>query len=63
MTLPEVSSWTMSGSLLTSLQSANLEFDLVFGFDHANSIFDLVKTSSRQGMMEMYQGNVSTCAC
>lgn len=55
MTLPEVSSWTMSGSLLTSLQSANLEFDFHFGFDHANSIFDLVKTSSRQGIMEMYQ--------
>lgn len=55
MLLPNLSSWTTSDALLTSLQSANLEFDFVFGFDHADSIFDLVKTSSRQGVMEMYQ--------
>jgi len=55
MILPDLSSWTVSDTLLVSLQSANLEFDFVFGYDHADSIFDLVKTSSRQGVMEMYQ--------
>lgn len=55
MLLSSLSSWAVSESLLISIQSANLDFDFVFGFDHAESIFDLVKTSSRQGVMETYQ--------
>ncbi len=55
MLLFDLTSWTVSESLFRSLESAAFEFDLVYGSDHAQSILDLVNTSSRQGMMEIYE--------
>ena len=55
MLLLDLAAWSVSESLLRSLQSAGFEFDLVYGSDHADSILDLVNTSSRQGMMEIYE--------
>ena len=55
MLLFDLTAWTVSESLLRRLESAAFEFDLVYGSDHAQSILDLVNTSSRQGMMEIYE--------
>ena len=55
MLLFDLTAWSVSESLLRSVQSAGFEFDLVYGSDHADSILDLVNTSSRQGMMEIYE--------
>ena len=55
MLLPGLASWSVLENLLSSLQSAEIEFDLVYGLDHAESIHDLISTSSRQGIMEIYQ--------
>ena len=55
MLLHGLAAWSVSGSLLRSLQSAGFEFDLVYSSGHADSILDLVNTSSRQDMMETYK--------
>ena len=59
MLLFDLTAWNVSDSLLRSVQSAGFEFDLVYGPDHAASILDLVNTTSRQGMMEMYELAIS----
>ncbi|KAK3172054.1 hypothetical protein OEA41_004138 [Lepraria neglecta] len=55
MLLTDLTSWSVSEPLVSSLKSAEIEFDLVYGLDHAESIYDLINTSSRQGIMEIYQ--------
>ena len=55
MLLTDLTSWSVSEHLVSSLKSAQIEFDLVYGLDHAESIHDLLNTSSRQGIMEIYQ--------
>ena len=55
MLLTDLTSWSVSEHLVSSLKSAEIEFDLVYGLDHAESIHDLLNTSSRQGIMEIYQ--------
>jgi beta-N-acetylhexosaminidase len=41
--------------LVHSLQSAEVTYDLVHGWDYADSIIDHVKTNSRQGVMDIYK--------
>lgn len=55
MLLPGLNSWTPREALISSLEHADLEFDLVYGPDHAEAVLDLVRTSSRQGITEIYQ--------
>lgn len=55
MLLKGLDSWSPRESLLSSLQIAEMEFDLVYGVDHGESVLDVVKTSSRQGIAEIYQ--------
>ena len=55
MFLPELNSWTPRETLLSSLQRYNIDFDLVYGSDHVESVLDVVKTNSRQGITELYQ--------
>jgi beta-N-acetylhexosaminidase len=38
-----------------SLQGAGAAFDLVYGWDYAGQILDHVKTSNRQGLVEVYK--------
>lgn len=54
MALFNLQSWTKSERLTSSLHDAEVEFDLVQGAEHARPILDLVRTSSRLGMAEIY---------
>ena len=55
MLLPNLESWAPRETLTSSLEHLDVEFDLVFDLDHAHSILDVVRTSSRQGIVEIYQ--------
>jgi beta-N-acetylhexosaminidase len=53
--LRPLSTWVPPEGLAQSLQSADVDYDLVCGWDYAESILDHVKTNSRQGVMEIYK--------
>ncbi|KAL1988618.1 hypothetical protein VTN96DRAFT_9013 [Rasamsonia emersonii] len=53
--LRSLSTWVPPEGLAKSLQSAEVDYDLVYGWDYADSILDHVKTNSRQGVMEIYK--------
>ncbi|KAL9581080.1 MAG: hypothetical protein Q9212_004114 [Teloschistes hypoglaucus] len=55
MILRDLSRWTAPEKIVRSMQHAEVEFELVHGRQHADSILEHVKTSSRQGVMETYQ--------
>lgn len=55
MLLNGLDSWSPRETLLSSLQNADMDFDLVYGVDHAESVLDVANTSSRQGIAEVYQ--------
>lgn len=47
--------WRAPEAITKSVQRAELEFDLVYGREHSNSILDHVQMSSRQGVVEIYK--------
>ena len=47
--------WRAPEGITKSVQRAELDFDMVHGWDHSTSILDHIKTSSRQGVMEIYR--------
>lgn len=51
----QLSAWVPPEGLAQSLQSADVDYDLVHGWDYAATIFDHVKTNTRQGVMEIYK--------
>lgn len=53
--LRNLSTWSPPEGLAKSLQSADVSYDLVYGWDYAESILDHIKTNSRQGVMEIYK--------
>lgn len=53
--LRPLSTWVAPEGLTKSLQTAEVDYDLVYGWEYADSIIDHVKTSSRQGVMEIYK--------
>lgn len=55
MVMRNLTTWTPPDGLAKSLQSAEIEFDLVYGWSYADSILDHVKTNSRQGVSEIYK--------
>ncbi|KAF2097906.1 glycoside hydrolase [Rhizodiscina lignyota] len=57
MVARNLSSWSTPEGMAKSLQSAGgaAEFDLVYGWDYAGPILDHVKTSNRQGLLEVYK--------
>ncbi|KAL8692335.1 MAG: hypothetical protein Q9218_002628 [Villophora microphyllina] len=55
MILKDLSRWSAPENIVRSMQHAEVEFELVHGRHHADSILEHVKTSSRQGVMEIYQ--------
>lgn len=55
MLLQGLDSWAPRETLLSSLINTRIEFDLVYGVDHAESVLDVVNTSSRQGIDEIYR--------
>ena len=55
MILKGLSTWSAPEKLGRSMQKAGVEFDLVHGQQHAESIIGHVKKTSRQGVVEVYQ--------
>lgn len=55
MVMRNLATWNPPEGLAKSLQSAEVEFDLVYGWEYADSILDHVKTNSRQGVVEIYK--------
>lgn len=53
--LRPLSSWSPPVGLAKSLHTNEIDYDLVYGLDYAESIFDHIKTNSRQGVMEIYK--------
>jgi beta-N-acetylhexosaminidase len=47
--------WTPPEGMAKSLASAGIQFDLVYGWDYAGPVLDLIKTSNRQGLAEVYK--------
>ncbi|PGH18729.1 hypothetical protein AJ80_04382 [Polytolypa hystricis UAMH7299] len=55
MVLRNLEKWVPPEGLAKSLQNADVDYDLVYGWDYAESVFDHVKTNTRQGVMEIYK--------
>ncbi|KAL1953720.1 hypothetical protein VTO42DRAFT_2318 [Malbranchea cinnamomea] len=55
MMLRNLETWSPPEGLAKSLQNPDVNYDLVYGWDYAEAILDHVKTSSRQGIMEIYK--------
>ncbi|CBF84813.1 hypothetical protein AN1416.2 [Aspergillus nidulans FGSC A4] len=53
--LRNLQTWSPPEGLVNSLQSADAVYDLVHGWDYADSIIDHVKTNSRQGVIDIYK--------
>lgn len=53
--LHNLSNWSPPDGLVKSLQNAEVDYDLVYGWDYAESILAHIKTNSRQGVMEIYK--------
>ncbi|KAF9894197.1 hypothetical protein FE257_007699 [Aspergillus nanangensis] len=53
--LRNLSTWTPPDGLIQGLQNADVAYDLVYGWDYANSILDHIKTNSRQGVIDIYK--------
>jgi beta-N-acetylhexosaminidase len=47
--------WSPPEGMAKSLASAGIQFDLVYGWDYAGPVLDLIKTSNRQGLAEVYK--------
>lgn len=53
--LRNLATWAPPDGLVQSLQGADVSYDLVHGWDYAESILDHVKTNSRPGVTEIYR--------
>jgi len=48
-------SWSPPDGMAKSLQSAGVDFDLVYGWQYAGPVLDHIKTNNRQGLAEVYK--------
>ncbi|GAB1198224.1 hypothetical protein APSETT444_007537 [Aspergillus pseudonomiae] len=53
--LRNLSSWKPPNGLIQGLQNADVIYDLVYGWDYADTILDHIKTNSRQGVIDIYK--------
>ncbi|KAF5863405.1 hypothetical protein ETB97_010163 [Aspergillus alliaceus] len=53
--LRNLMSWNPPDGLIQGLQNADVIYDLVYGWDYADSILDHIKTNSRQGVIDIYK--------
>ncbi|KAL2869934.1 putative beta-N-acetylglucosaminidase [Aspergillus lucknowensis] len=53
--LRALQTWSPPEGLVSSLQNAEVAYDLVHGWDYADSIIDHIKTNSRQGVIDIYK--------
>ena len=64
MALPNLHAWTAPDRLASAVHNAEVEFDLIQGAEHAGQVLDLVRTSSRVGVIETYElalANQASC--
>lgn len=54
MVLKSLSEWKAPDSIVGSIRRAGWDFDLINGREHTSSVLDHIKTSSRQGIQEIY---------
>ena len=55
MMMLNLSPWSPPADVARSLQHQDIQFDIVQGSEYAASLNDHVRTTSRQGMLEVYQ--------
>ena len=55
MILRNLSNWSAPENIVKNLQQIEVEFDLVHGLEHSNSILGHVQTSPSQGIIEVYK--------
>jgi beta-N-acetylhexosaminidase len=55
MVARNLSSWSPPDGMAKSLQSAGVDFDLVYGWEYAGPVLDHIKTNNRQGLAEVYK--------
>ena len=55
MMLKNLRSWKAPETIARSLQSEDIDFDLIHGWEHAASVLDHIQSTSRQGITEIYQ--------
>ena len=55
MILRNLQSWKAPETIARSLHTEDIDFDLIHGWEHAGTILDHVQTTSRQGILEIYQ--------
>ena len=55
MLLRDLSKWSAPESIVKSLKYLDVEFSLIHGSKHSNSILDHVQTSPKQGDVEVYK--------
>ena len=55
MMMRSLSTWSPPADAARSLQNQDMQFDIVHGSEYAASLNDHVRTTSRQGMLEVYQ--------
>ncbi|KAF2167845.1 glycoside hydrolase family 3 protein [Zasmidium cellare ATCC 36951] len=55
MVARNLATWTPPDGMAKSLQSAGVDFDLVYGWDYAGPVLDHIKTNHRQGLAEVYK--------
>lgn len=55
MVARNLSTWAPPDGMAKSLQSAGVDFDLVYGWDYAGPVLDHIKTNNRQGLAEVYR--------
>lgn len=64
MVLRNLSVWTPPEGLALSLRTGDVQYDLVYGMEYAGAVLDHVKTTSRQGVVEIYKmalGDKTSC--
>jgi beta-N-acetylhexosaminidase len=55
MVARNLSSWVPPDGMAKSLQSAGVDFDLVYGWEYSGPVLDHIKTNNRQGLAEVYK--------
>lgn len=55
MVARNLQNWAPPEGMAKSLQSAGVDFDLVYGWEYSSAILDHIRTSNRQGLAEVYK--------
>ena len=63
MVARNLQNWSPPAGMAASLQPSGVDFDLVYGWDHSAAVLDHVRTSNRQGLIEVYKMAFSDSAC